>query len=115
MEKKLILPAHSCVLPEEELVYTEGGGLIGLGLGALYVYNYIWGLSETRNWLKKNKADSVITTSTRATKATVSYMSSTLLNGIRGVITAMQLTALWPITAVAWLSVKNETRQDPEQ
>lgn len=107
--EKLILPADYTQLSADEMNYTQGGTLIGLASTSLFIYNYIWGLSETRNWLKKNKTGSAVTTAVKAYGATSDYVSSSLFNTVRGVITAMQFSALWPITAVAWLTAKKTT------
>lgn len=110
MKNELTLPARSCTLSEEEMTYTAGGGvagtLVSLAAGALYIYNYAWGLNETRNWLKKNKTDDVLQTAAKAADATVDYVSVSLFNAVRGVLTAIQFATLWPVTAVAWLTTK---------
>lgn len=112
MENKMLMPANYSAMAEEELTYTTGGsvgGVLGsvtyLAAGALYVYNYAWGLNQTRNWLKKNKTGNVFKTAAKAADAGMDYVSASLINSVRGVITAMQFTTLWPITAVAWLTV----------
>ena len=40
----------------------------------------------------------------KAVNDTTAYMTSSLFNCVRGVVTAMQLTSLFPITAVGWLT-----------
>lgn len=111
MENKLIMPTRYNALNEEEMTYTSGGsvgGMLGtltsLALSALYIYNYAWGLNESRNWLKKNKTGNVFQTAAKAADASIDYVSASLLNAVRGVVTAMQFTTLWPITAVVWLT-----------
>lgn len=111
MEKTLAMPARFDALENDELTYTSGGSVTStlgaaatLAMGALYVYNYAWGLNETRNWLKKNKTGDVLQTAAKAADATVDYVSASLLNTVRAVFTGMQFTTLWPITAVAWLT-----------
>lgn len=102
MENKLMLPTSYNSLDEEELTYTDGGA--SLAAGALYIYNYVWGLIETRSWLKNNQTGNVFQTATKAVDATMDYMSTSLLNTVRAVITGVQLVVLWPVTAVAWLA-----------
>lgn len=114
MENKMMMPASYNALNEEEMTYTCGGAsdvgtvvaaVAGLAVGALSLYNYVWGLNESRKWLKKNKTGNVFTTASKALDATVDYMGTSVLNTIRGIYTAMQFTSLWPVTAVAWLTV----------
>lgn len=115
MENKLLLPVQCCPMSQEEMSYTSGGdtiinasqilmGTAAAMLGAAYIYNYAWGLNETRNWIKKNKSDDVVKVLEKAVNDTTAYMTSSLFNCVRGVVTAMQLTSLFPITAVGWLT-----------
>ena len=85
MEKKLMLPANYNVMNEEEMTYTSGGDgftapfAVGWTIGAVIsVANLIWGLDQTRTWIKNNK--------------------------IVGVYTALNLTGWWPVTAIAWVT-----------
>ena len=62
MEKKLMLPANYNVMNEEEMTYTSGGDgftapfAVGWTIGAVIsVANLIWGLYQTRTWIKNNK------------------------------------------------------------
>ena len=62
MEKKLMLPANYNVMNEEEMTYTSGGDgftapfAVGWTIGAVIsVANLIWGLDQTRTWIKNNK------------------------------------------------------------
>lgn len=115
MENKLLLPVQYCPMTEEEMTYTSGGDTTvnvsqilmytaSAVLGAVSIYNYVWGLNETRNWIKKNKNEDVTKVLEAAITDTTAYMTSSLFNCVRGIVTAMQLTSLFPITAVAWLT-----------
>lgn len=111
MSDKLIMPAGYTALSGEELTYTQGGGVIGVAASALLIYNYVWGIIQTRNWLKNNQTGSAVSTAIRAYNATIDYIGASVLNTVRGVITAMQFSLLWPVTAVAWLTAKGSSTQ----
>jgi len=115
MENKLLLPVQYCPMNEEEMSYTSGGDTTinvnqilmytaSAVLGAVSIYNYIWGLNGTRNWIKKNKDQDVTKVLEAAVNDTTAYLTSSLFNCVRGILTAMQLTSLFPITAVGWLT-----------
>lgn len=114
MNAKLTLPASCAALTGDEMTYTAGGGLISslfsLATGALYIYNYAWGLNETRNWLKKRSTGDPLETAGKAADSTLDYVSQSLFNTVRGVLTAVQLVTFWPVTAVAWLTAQRVTK-----
>ena len=62
MEKKLMMPANYNVMTEEEMTYTEGGGigstvlyLAEAGFGIWGIYNYYKGMVATRNYVAAHK------------------------------------------------------------
>ena len=99
MEKKLMLPANYNVMNEEEMTYTSGGDgftapfAVGWTIGAVIsVANLIWGLDQTRTWIKNNK------------KNGENITDLSIGNAIVGVYTALNLTGWWPVTAIAWVT-----------
>ena len=102
MEKKLMLPANYNVMNEEEMTYTSGGDgftapfAVGWTIGAVIsVANLIWGLDQTRTWIKNNKKNGENITDLAA---------KGIGNAIVGVYTALNLTGWWPVTAIAWVT-----------
>lgn len=79
MKQDLNLPADYAVLSDNEMTYTQGGGvfttLLGLytagatavGTGVLAA-SYAWGIQQTRDWLKQpgNKEGNIFTVYGRA-------------------------------------------------
>lgn len=113
MEKKLMLPANYNVMNEEEMTYTCGGAdtstpfWIGWGIGTVIsVANLIWGLDQTRSWIKSNKKDgqNVTDLAAKGIDAAANYMGKSIGNAIVGVYTALNLTSWWPVTAIAWVT-----------
>ena len=82
MKQDLNLPADYAVLSDNEMTYTQGGGvfttLLGLytagatavGTGVLAA-SYAWGIQQTRDWLKQpgNKEGNIFTVYGRALDA----------------------------------------------
>ena len=74
MNKNMNLPAEYAVLSEEEMTYTQGGGVISTMLGlysagativgtGVLAASYAWGIQQTRDWLKQpgNKKGNIFT------------------------------------------------------
>ena len=113
MEKKLMMPANYNVMNEEEMTYTCGGAdssapfWIGWSIGAVVsVANLIWGLDQTRTWIKNNKksGENVVDLAAKGVDAAADYMGKSIGNAIVGVYTALNLTSWWPVTAIAWVT-----------
>lgn len=110
MEKKLMLPANYNVMNEEEMTYTYGGegapsafGIVG---AVISVANLIWGLDQTRTWIKNNKknGENITDLAAKGINAAADYMGKSIGNAIVGVYTALNLTGWWPVTAIAWVT-----------
>lgn len=120
MENKLTLPASCSLMDEQELTYTAGGsdisdffaalGVPSLVMGVISVANLVWGVSNTRSWIQKNKKTTGDSTTDAVTlaidgiDATIAYASKSVWNAVVTVYTAMNLTTWWPVTAIAWMS-----------
>lgn len=120
MENKLLLPSSCTMMDEQELTYTSGGSDLGdyitalstpaMVMGILSVANLVWGISTTRNWIKKNKratgdaTEDVVLLAIDGIDATIAYASKSVWNAVVTVYTAMNLTTWWPVTAMAWIS-----------
>ena len=55
MKKYMELPADYAVLSDDEMTYTTGGSAVGgivtiVGVAVL-ASSYVWGISQTRDWL----------------------------------------------------------------
>ena len=101
MEKKLMLPANYNVMNEEEMTYTSGGDgftapfAVGWTIGAVIsVANLIWGLDQTRTWIKNNKknGENITDLAAKGINAAADYMGKSIGNAIVGVYTALNLT-----------------------
>lgn len=113
MERKLMLPANYNVMNEEEMTYTSGGDgftapfAVGWTIGAVIsVANLIWGLDQTRTWIKNNKknGENITDLAAKGINAAADYMGKSIGNAIVGVYTALNLTGWWPVTAIAWVT-----------
>ena len=96
MEKKLMLPANYNVMNEEEMTYTSGGDgftapfAVGWTIGAVIsVANLIWGLDQTRTWIKNNKknGENITDLAAKGINAAADYMGKSIGNAIVGVYT----------------------------
>ena len=88
MEKKLMLPANYNVMNEEEMTYTSGGDgftapfAVGWTIGAVIsVANLIWGLDQTRTWIKNNKknGENITDLAAKGINAAADYMGKSIL------------------------------------
>ena len=82
MKQDLHLPADYAVLSDNEMTYTQGGGVISTLLGlysagativgtGVLAASYAWGIQQTRDWLKQpgNKKGNIFTVYGRARPA----------------------------------------------
>ena len=111
MKQDLTLPADYAVLSDNEMTYTQGGGvfttLLGLytagatavGTGVLAA-SYAWGIQQTRDWLKQpgNKEGNVFTVYGRALDALSADMQKSSSNFIRDGVSALTVCAMGPLS-----------------
>ena len=80
---------------------------VGWTIGAVIsVANLIWGLDQTRTWIKNNKknGENITDLAAKGINAAADYMGKSIGNAIVGVYTALNLTGWWPVTAIAWVT-----------
>ena len=89
MEKKLMLPANYNVMNEEEMTYTSGGDgftapfAVGWTIGAVIsVANLIWGLDQTRTWIKNNKKNGENITDLAAKPLPITWVSPSAMRSL---------------------------------
>ena len=113
MKQNLVLPADYAVLTDNEMTYTQGGGVIStlmglysagatiVGTGVL-VSSYIWGIQQTRSWLKQpgNKEGNIFTVYGRALDALGADMKQSSSNFLRDSLSAATVCALAPLSLV---------------
>ena len=111
MKQDLNLPADYTVLSDNEMTYTQGGGvfttLLGLytagatavGTGVLAA-SYAWGIQQTRDWLKQpgNKKGNIFTVYGRALDALSADMKKSSSNFLRDGVSALTVCAMGPLS-----------------
>lgn len=111
MKQDLHLPADYAVLSDNEMTYTQGGGvfttLLGLytagatavGTGVLAA-SYAWGIQQTRDWLKQpvNKKGNIFTVYGRALDALSADMKKSSSNFLRDGVSALTVCAMGPLS-----------------
>lgn len=111
MKQDLNLPADYAVLSDNEMTYTQGGGvfttLLGLytagatavGTGVLAA-SYAWGIQQTRDWLKQpgNKKGNIFTVYGRALDALSADMKKSSSNFLRDGVSALTVCAMGPLS-----------------
>ena len=111
MKQDLHLPADYAVLSDNEMTYTQGGGvfttLLGLytagatavGTGVLAA-SYAWGIQQTRDWLKQpgNKKGNIFTVYGRALDALSADMKKSSSNVLRDGVSALTVCAMGPLS-----------------
>ena len=111
MKQDLHLPADYAVLSDNEMTYTQGGGvfttLLGLytagatavGTGVLAA-SYAWGIQQTRDWLKQpgNKEGNIFTVYGRALDALSADMKKSSSNFLRDGVSALTVCAMGPLS-----------------
>ncbi len=107
MENNLHLPADYAPLTEDEMTYTQGGGAVdALGTVATIVgvcvmgASYIWGIGQTKQWLKENGTGNIFTVLGKGTDALLADMSKSFSNAARDAVAAVSVVALWPVSLV---------------
>ena len=96
MKQDLHLPADYAVLSDNEMTYTQGGGVISTLLGlystgativgtGVLAASYAWGIQQTRDWLKQpgNKEGNIFTVYGRALDALSADMKKSSSNFLR--------------------------------
>ena len=111
MKQNLDLPADYAVLTDNEMTYTQGGGVIStlmglysagatiVGTGVL-ASSYIWGIQQTRSWLKQpgNKEGNIFTVYGRALDALGADMKQSSSNFLRDGVSALTVCAMGPLS-----------------
>lgn len=107
MEKNLQLPASYAPLTEEEMTYTQGGavdtfkllGTVSTVIGACFMGAcYVWGIDQTKSWLKKNNSGNIFTILGKGTDALLADMSKSLGYAARDVVATGTMFLLWPLS-----------------
>ena len=94
MKQDLNLPADYAVLSDNEMTYTQGGGVLAA--------SYAWGIQQTRDWLKQpgNKEGNIFTVYGRALDALSADMKKSSSNFLRDGVSAVTVCALAPVSLV---------------
>lgn len=113
MKQDLNLPADYAVLSDNEMTYTQGGGVISTLLGlysagativgtGVLTASYAWGIQQTRDWLKQpgNKEGNIFTVYGRALDALSADMKKSSSNFLRDGVSAVTVCALAPVSLV---------------
>ena len=111
MENKMKMPANYNVMNEEEMTYTQGGGVISTLLGlysagativgtGVLAASYAWGIQQTRDWLKQpgNKEGNIFTVYGRALDALSADMKKSSSNFLRDGVSALTVCAMGPLS-----------------
>lgn len=107
MKQDLHLPADYAVLSDNEMTYTQGGGVISTLLGlystgativgtGVLAASYAWGIQQTRDWLKQpgNKEGNIFTVYGRALDALSADMKKSSSHFLRDGVSAVTVCAL---------------------
>ena len=99
MKQDLHLPADYAVLSDNEMTYTQGGGVISTLLG---LYSTGATIVGTGDWLKQpgNKEGNVFTVYGRALDALSADMKKSSSNFLRDGVSAVTVCALAPVSLV---------------
>lgn len=111
MKQDLHLPADYAVLSDNEMTYTQGGGVISTLLGlystgativgtGVLAASYAWGIQQTRDWLKQpgNKEGNIFTVYGRALDALSADMKKSSSNFLRDGVSALTVCAMGPLS-----------------
>ena len=111
MKQYLHLPADYAVLSDNEMTYTQGGGVISTLLGlysagativgtGVLAASYAWGIQQTRDWLKQpgNKKGNIFTVYGRALDALSADMKKSSSNFLRDGVSALTVCAMGPLS-----------------
>ena len=111
MKQDLHLPADYAVLSDNEMTYTQGGGVIStllglysagatiVGTGVLAASN-ARGIQQNRDWLKPpgNQNGNIITVYRRAQDAQSADMKKSSSNFLRDGVSALTVCAMGPLS-----------------
>ena len=104
MKQDLNLPADYAVLSDNEMTYTQGGGVFTAGATAVgtgvLAASYAWGIQQTRDWLKQpgNKKGNIFTVYGRALDALSADMKKSSSNFLRDGVSALTVCAMGPLS-----------------
>ena len=111
MKQDLHLPADYAVLSDNEMTYTQGGGVFTTLLGlytagatavgtCVLAASYAWGIQQTRDWLKQpgNKKGNIFTVYGRALDALSADMKKSSSNFLRDGVSALTVCAMGPLS-----------------
>ena len=117
MENTLHLPKHYSPMSEQEMTYASGGGALdglmpgayaiggvaGMVVGGLLIYNFVDCLIDARSWYKANKTGDLGDDLGNGVNALGDYITSSAWNCVRGVLVAMSafISAGLVVSAVA--------------
>ena len=117
MENTLHLPKHYSPMSEQEMTYASGGaaleglmsgayaigGVAGMVVGGLLIYNFVDCLIDARSWYKANKTGDLGDDLGNGVNALGDYITSSAWNCVRGVLAAMSafISAGLVVSAVA--------------
>ena len=106
MTKNWNLPAEYAVLTEEEMTYTQGGGVLGAAAmvvgTAVLASSYIWGIGQAKEWMsiKKNREGNMLTVLGRASDDISADMSKSPSNFLRDGVSTAMVVGLAPLSAI---------------
>jgi len=106
MAKNWNLPAEYAVLTEEEMTYTQGGGVFGAAtmvVGTVVLASsYVWGIGQAKEWMsvRKNREGNLLTVLGRASDDIAADMSKSPANFLRDGVSTATVVALAPLSAI---------------
>ena len=121
MENTLHLPKHYSPMSEQEMTYASGGtaleglmsgayaigGVAGLIISGVLIYNFVDCLIDARSWYKANKTGDLGDDLGNGVNALGDYITSSAWNCVRCVLAAMSafISAGLVVSAVAFVTV----------
>ena len=104
MEKKMMMPANYNVMSEEEMTYTEGGGVVSLAVSlaatGISIYNEIWAAKNIKSFVNAHKGDSASGFINAAVNDFSNYISKDVKSLVVGVYPALNQGFWWPVTGI---------------
>ena len=106
MEKKMMMPANYNVMNEEEMTYTTGGAVPGLGVipsllyAGLSIYNEIWAAKNIKNFVDSHKGQDTSATINAAVDQFKNYINKDVKSAVIGVYSVWNQLSWWPITGI---------------
>jgi hypothetical protein len=116
MENTLKMPASYAVMNDEEMTYTEGGSLVGLGistvtslaLSVLSIASYVQGVSACRKWYKNYTAANPNSTTSDQLDAAITALSEdfnkSAWNAVRDVYRGCCMASVAPLSVLLVLA-----------